>query len=158
MAKEYWRLSRAEIGIQHHIAGAYLFRYAQKPSWREDHRKISNGAQVTGLRCPLNASRNTDFDQGPIEVAIYQSEHWRALTHSISRNLAIELALPWHEGQMPGPAEDEIRNAPIICGNQQAIPRADAFTKSSAGTDVTRKWSNELEQVRIESFAREPPI
>jgi hypothetical protein len=28
-------LRRAEIGIHHHIAGAYLLRYAQESSWRE---------------------------------------------------------------------------------------------------------------------------
>jgi hypothetical protein len=29
------RLRRAEIGVHHHIAGAYLLRYAQESSWRE---------------------------------------------------------------------------------------------------------------------------
>ena len=34
-AEEYFsRLRRAEIGIHHHIAGAYLLRYAQESSWR----------------------------------------------------------------------------------------------------------------------------
>ena len=47
MAEEYFfRLRRAEIGIHHHIAGAYLLRYAQKSSWREDNRRVSNGDQV----------------------------------------------------------------------------------------------------------------
>jgi len=36
MAEEYFsRLRRAEIGIHHHIAAAYLLRYAQESSWRE---------------------------------------------------------------------------------------------------------------------------
>ena len=36
-AEEYFpRLRRAEIGIHHHIAGAYLLRYAQEASWREE--------------------------------------------------------------------------------------------------------------------------
>ena len=36
MAEEYFsRLRRAEIGIHHHIAEAYLLRYAQESSWRE---------------------------------------------------------------------------------------------------------------------------
>jgi hypothetical protein len=36
-AEEYFsRLRRAEIGVHHHIAGAYLLRYAQESSWRED--------------------------------------------------------------------------------------------------------------------------
>src|SRR5258707_11168808 len=41
------RLRRAEIGIHHHIAGAYLLRYAQESSWREDKPRVSNGDQVT---------------------------------------------------------------------------------------------------------------
>ena len=43
------RMRRAEIGHHHHIAGTYLLRYAQESSWREDHRRISNGDQVTRL-------------------------------------------------------------------------------------------------------------
>jgi hypothetical protein len=39
-------LRRAEQGHHHHIAGPYLLRYAQEASWREDHRRISNGEQV----------------------------------------------------------------------------------------------------------------
>ena len=46
-AEEYFsRLRRAEIGHHHHIAGHYLLRYAQEASWREDHRRMSNGEQV----------------------------------------------------------------------------------------------------------------
>ena len=46
-AEEYFsRLRRAEAGHHHHIAGAYLLRYAQEASWREDHRRMSNGDQV----------------------------------------------------------------------------------------------------------------
>jgi transposase-like protein len=52
-AEEYFsRLRRAEAGHHHHIAGAYLLRYAQEASWREDHRRMSNGEQfqaVAGL-------------------------------------------------------------------------------------------------------------
>jgi hypothetical protein len=52
-AEEYFsRLRRAEAGHHHHIAGAYLLRYAQESSWREDHRRMSNGEQtyrVAGL-------------------------------------------------------------------------------------------------------------
>jgi hypothetical protein len=36
----------AEAGHHHHIAGPYLLRYAQEASWREDHRRISDGEQV----------------------------------------------------------------------------------------------------------------
>lgn len=46
-AEEYFsRLRRAEVGIHHHIAGDYLLRYAQESSWREDHRRESNGDQT----------------------------------------------------------------------------------------------------------------
>lgn len=40
------RMRRAEIGHHHHIAGAYLIRYAQEAAWREDNRRVSNGEQV----------------------------------------------------------------------------------------------------------------
>jgi hypothetical protein len=50
MAEEHFsRLRRAEIGIHHHIAGAYLLRYAQESSWREDNRKVSNGDQMNRI-------------------------------------------------------------------------------------------------------------
>ncbi len=46
-AEEFFsRMRRAEQGHHHHIAGPYLLRYAQEASWREDHRRISNGEQV----------------------------------------------------------------------------------------------------------------
>src|SRR5712691_5303602 len=46
-AEEYFsRLRRAEIGHHHHLAGAYLLRYAQEAAWREDCRRMSNGEQV----------------------------------------------------------------------------------------------------------------
>jgi transposase-like protein len=46
-AEEFFsRMRRAEIGHHHHIAGTYLLRYAQEASWREDNRRVSNGAQV----------------------------------------------------------------------------------------------------------------
>jgi transposase-like protein len=46
-AEEYFsRLRRAEAGHHHHIAGAYLLRYAQESSWREDCRRLSNGEQM----------------------------------------------------------------------------------------------------------------
>jgi transposase-like protein len=49
-AEEFFsRMRRAEIGHHHHIAGAYLLRYAQEASWREDCRKLSNGEQVRRL-------------------------------------------------------------------------------------------------------------
>ena len=49
-AEEFFsRMRRAEIGHHHHIAGAYLLRYAQEASWREDNRREANGAQVSRL-------------------------------------------------------------------------------------------------------------
>lgn len=49
-AEEFFsRMRRAEIGHHHHIAGAYLLRYAQEASWREDNRRIANGDQVQRL-------------------------------------------------------------------------------------------------------------
>jgi len=43
-------MRRAEQGHYHHIAGPYLLRYAQEASWREDHRRISNGTGSHGCR------------------------------------------------------------------------------------------------------------
>jgi len=49
-AEEFFsRMRRAEIGHHHHLAGAYLLRYAQEASWREDNRRASNGDQVSRL-------------------------------------------------------------------------------------------------------------
>jgi hypothetical protein len=39
------RISRAEIGIHHHIAGPYLQHYADENAWRENHRRMDNGTQ-----------------------------------------------------------------------------------------------------------------
>jgi transposase-like protein len=49
-AESYFsRLRRAEVGHHHHIAGAYLVRYAQESAWREDHRRVANGTQVRAV-------------------------------------------------------------------------------------------------------------
>jgi ISXO2-like transposase domain len=63
MAEEYFsRLRRAEIGIYHHIAGAYLLRYAQESSWREDNRRVSNGDQVNRIAAlALKRGKSVDF-------------------------------------------------------------------------------------------------
>ncbi|PSJ20290.1 IS1595 family transposase, partial [Halomonas sp. ND22Bw] len=73
MAEEYFsRLRRAEQGHHHHIAGAYLLRYAQEASWREDHRRESNGAQyerIAGLA----------MKRGPsVDFCGYWQRHLRA--------------------------------------------------------------------------------
>jgi transposase-like protein len=46
-AESYFsRLRRMEVGTHHHIAGPYLYAYAQEASWREDNRRVSNGSQA----------------------------------------------------------------------------------------------------------------
>jgi transposase-like protein len=61
MAESFFsRLRRAEVGIHHHIAGPYLASYAAEMSWREDHRRVSNGEQflnVTGAALAHPVSR-----------------------------------------------------------------------------------------------------
>jgi len=62
-AEEFFsRMRRAEIGHHHHIAGAYLLRYAQEASWREDNRRMSNGEQVNRLAgLAMKRSKSVDF-------------------------------------------------------------------------------------------------
>jgi transposase-like protein len=61
-AESYFsRLRRAELGHHHHIAGAYLIRYAQEASWREDNRRVSNGDQVRRV-AGLAMSRKPSVD------------------------------------------------------------------------------------------------
>jgi transposase-like protein len=57
-AEEFFsRMRRAEIGHHHHIAGAYLVRYAQEAAFREDHRREDNGAQVRRVATLAMAAR-----------------------------------------------------------------------------------------------------
>jgi hypothetical protein len=62
-AEEYFsRLRRAEVGIHHHIAGAYLLRYAQESSWREYNRRVSNGDQVSCVAAlAMKRGKSVDF-------------------------------------------------------------------------------------------------
>jgi transposase-like protein len=62
-AEEFFsRMRRAEIGHHHHIAGTYLIRYAQEASWREDNRRVHNGAQVSRVASLALAARpSVDF-------------------------------------------------------------------------------------------------
>lgn len=47
LAESYFsRLRRAEMGHHPHVSGPYLLRYAQESAWREDARRVDNGAQV----------------------------------------------------------------------------------------------------------------
>ena len=44
-AESYFsRLRRAELGQHHHISGKYLAAYAAESAWREDRRRMPNGA------------------------------------------------------------------------------------------------------------------
>ena len=55
-------MRRAEIGHHHHIAGAYLLRYAQEASWPEDNRRMSNGEQVNRLAgLAVKRGKSVDF-------------------------------------------------------------------------------------------------
>ena len=60
-AESYFsRLRRMETGTHHHIAGPYLHAYAGEASWREDNRRVDNGAQaalVTGAALASRQSR-----------------------------------------------------------------------------------------------------
>ncbi len=56
------RMRRAEQGHHHHISGVYLGRYAQESAWREDHRRVDNGAQARGVvTLALAAKPSVDF-------------------------------------------------------------------------------------------------
>jgi hypothetical protein len=60
-AEEYFSRCAA-IGIHHHIAGAYLLRYAQESSWREDNRGVSNGDQTHRVAAlALRRGKSVDF-------------------------------------------------------------------------------------------------
>lgn len=54
------RLRRAEFGQHHHISGKYLHAYAGEMAWKEDARRVDNGAQhraVTGAALAHPVSR-----------------------------------------------------------------------------------------------------
>jgi transposase-like protein len=77
------RLRRAELGHHHHIAGAYLLRYAQEASWREDNRKVANGEQVrrlAGLAIPKKES--PDFTG-------YWQRHLTSIANKQPHNVAV---------------------------------------------------------------------
>lgn len=62
-AEEFFsRMRRAEIGHHHHLSGAYLLRYAQEATWREDNRRVDNGTQVEQLAAlALKRGKSPDF-------------------------------------------------------------------------------------------------
>jgi len=43
------RLRRSELGIHHRVSGKYLGSYATEMAWREDRRRVSNGAQCQSI-------------------------------------------------------------------------------------------------------------
>jgi hypothetical protein len=49
-------LRRAEIGVHHHIAGAYRSRYPQKRSWREDHYQLNRVLRANHACQPATTS------------------------------------------------------------------------------------------------------
>jgi transposase-like protein len=54
------RMRRAELGQHHHISGKYLLAYAGEMAWKEDNRRVDNGAQhktVTGMALAHPVSR-----------------------------------------------------------------------------------------------------
>jgi hypothetical protein len=56
------RIRRGDIGHRHHISGAYLLRYGQEASWREDQRRMDNGAQVRRVtQLALTRKPSVDF-------------------------------------------------------------------------------------------------
>ena len=73
-AEEFFsRMRRAEIGHHHHIAGAYLLRYAQEASWREDNRRVSNGDQVRRV-AGLALANKASVDFTATGSAIFQAK------------------------------------------------------------------------------------
>jgi hypothetical protein len=64
MAESFFsRLRRGEMGHHHHIAGAYLLRYAQEAAWREDNRRTSNGEQVERVtKLALGRKKSVGFN------------------------------------------------------------------------------------------------
>jgi len=62
-AESYFsRMRRGELGHHHHVAGPYLVRYAQESAWREDNRRVSNGAQAQHtVALALSAKPSVDF-------------------------------------------------------------------------------------------------
>lgn len=62
-AESYFsRLRRAEMGHHHHVSGPYLLRYAQESAWREDARRVDNGAQVHRVtQLALTSKPSVDF-------------------------------------------------------------------------------------------------
>jgi hypothetical protein len=95
-AEEYFsRLRRAEIGVHPHIAGAYLLRYAQESSWREDNRRVSNGDQVNRVAAPGSKAWWFRVRLFPVRARSYGAPHssWHAITFPKGGNCYFPFAL-----------------------------------------------------------------
>ena len=56
------RLRRGELGHFHHVSGPYLLRYAVESAWREDARRVDNGAQTRRVaELALKRGPSVDF-------------------------------------------------------------------------------------------------
>jgi len=75
MAESYFsRLRRGEMGHFHHVSGPYLLRYAQEASWREDARRVDNGAQARRVtQLALGRGPSVDFS-GYYQRHIHQAQ------------------------------------------------------------------------------------
>lgn len=62
-AESYFsRLRRGEMGHFHHVSGPYLLRYAVESAFREDVRRVDNGAQVRRVtQLALTRGPSIDF-------------------------------------------------------------------------------------------------
>ena len=62
-AESYFsRIRRGEMGHFHHVAGPYLLRYAHESGFREDNRRMDNGAQVRRVtQLALGRGPSIDF-------------------------------------------------------------------------------------------------
>jgi hypothetical protein len=73
-AESYFsRIRRGELGHFHHVSGPYLLRYAVEASFREDARRVDNGAQVRRVT-------QLALTRGPsIDFAGYYQRHIRSI-------------------------------------------------------------------------------
>jgi hypothetical protein len=56
------RFRRGEYGHHHRVAGPYVVRFMQEASWKEDHRRDTNGEQVDRvIELAMRARPSVDF-------------------------------------------------------------------------------------------------
>jgi hypothetical protein len=57
-----YALQRSSDASFHHVSGPYLLRYAQEAAYREDARRVDNGAQVRRVtQLALSRAPSIDF-------------------------------------------------------------------------------------------------